>query len=767
MRIVLVLPWLLFCSALLPSGFSTPDGDVLLSIISALGMERPSNWTGDDPCLGNWDGVRCDVNSRVSYLNLTNKGLSGEIPAEIGNLNALINLDLGNLKGQPNRNTITGDLSALSGLSNLQSLNLTFNPLAGGFPTAVLGLTALTDLRLDNCQLTGEIPKGLSKLGSLQYLYLGNNSMTGAVLSEIGSLKNLIELSLWNHTFMSTIAPELSALRNLRYLNLHDCNLFGGLPSEFGNLVNLETMLLYGNSLTGPIPDAWSSMSNLEDLELYKNRLTNTFPSWILNARNLSSVDLSYNYLYGPVPNISSSTLESLNIACNYFSGSAPTSAISSFTDSQNCFNGSTDDNRGFCNSLYKCSEFSKQILDNGLCPTCPPQQSLSNRTTCICLEDSAASSGGGGQASSGKFGKIFGSSGGALLLIIAALCGFWAFRKFRKANKKNEDITDNVRQKFTNYGSQGYWEAPKGVQRFTLEELTKATNGFDFNHEIGSGGFGKVFYGKLGNGKEVAIKRAADSSMQGGTEFRNEVLLLSRLHHRNLVRLEGFCEDNDLQILVYEYVLNGNLHAHLFQRDATSFGWLKRLDIAVGIAQGLDYLHSFADPPVIHRDVKPSNVLLDENLVAKVSDFGISRATKEFETHVSTTPAGTAGYIDPQYFLRRQLTTASDVYGFGVVLLELITGQKAIDPTRLEDHNLVEWVKMKMKVEGIQGIVDRRMCDDCPFSLYETVTNLAIRCASFNKNDRPSMKVRGTNHCTNPVLFICVSIMNCLGSSY
>ncbi|MCO5548460.1 hypothetical protein L7F22_001918 [Adiantum nelumboides] len=194
--------------------------------------------------------------------------------------------------------------------------------------------------------------------------------------------------------------------------------------------------------------------------------------------------------------------------------------------------------------------------------------------------------------------------------------------------------------------------------------------------------------------------------------------------------------------ILVYEYVPNGNLHSHLFGRAADhSFGWLRRLDIAVGIAQGLDYLHSFADPPVIHRDVKPSNILLDNNLLAKVADFGISRTTIEFETHISTTPAGTAGYIDPQYFLRRQLTTASDVYGFGVVLLELITGQKAIDPTRIEDHNLVEWVKIKMKMTGIEGLIDPRIKDDCPLPIYETVAQLAISCASFNKNERPQMK--------------------------
>ncbi|KAH7445445.1 hypothetical protein KP509_01G009600 [Ceratopteris richardii] len=660
-------------------------------------------------------------------------------------LDALINLDLSNvMDNQHMMNRITGDLSAVSSLSNLQSLNLSFNPLNGNFPADVLKLTGLTDLRLENCGLTGIFPKGLVTLGNLQYLYLGNNSMMGDMPSELGSLTSLIELSLWNQSFMSTIIPELSLLVNLHYLDLHDCNLFGGLPVEFGNLINLERMRLDGNTFTGPIPDTWSNMMKLTKLELQQNRLTNSFPSWILHTKNLSTVDLSYNYLYGPVPNITNTTLVTLDIACNYFSGSEPRSDISSFTDSQNCFGDGTYDNRGLCNSLYKCSDFTQEILENGVCPACPPQQILSNKTTCICLGEMVPTDTGQNHLNSHQIGAIVGSAVAALVVLFIGTIIYTFIKTYegRDKKRKEEDLSDKFKQKFNLQDSHSDWEAPKGIQRFTVEELAKATGDFGLDHEIGSGGFGKVFYGKLENGKEVAIKRSTSTSTQGGSEFQNEVLLLSRLHHRNLVRLEGFCDDNDLQILVYEYVPNGNLHKHLFQQNSgQSFGWLKRLDIAVGIAQGLDYLHSFADPPVIHRDVKPSNVLLDNNLVAKVADFGISRTTREFETHVSTTPAGTAGYIDPQYFLRRQLTTASDVYGFGVVLLELITGQKAIDPSRLEDHNLVEWAKVKMKSEGIQGIVDPRMRDDVPLSIYGRVTHLAINCASFNKNDRPHMK--------------------------
>lgn len=621
---------------------------------------------------------------------------------------------------------------------------MTFNYLSEDFPSSVLQLTNLIALRLDNAGLAGSFPAGLSKLGNLQYLYLGNNSMTGSLPSELGSLNNLVELSLWRNNFASSIPTQLGSLVKLKYLNLHDCNLSGALPSEFQNLKSMERLMLYDNALTGPIPETWKNMGNLQNLQLQHNYLTNSFPFWIENLPGLQHVDISFNNFYGSISNITSHPM-ALNIGCNFFSGSSPTTSLGiKLTDSPNCFGTNyQDDNRKQCASFDSCSSFNKTVLVNRYCPQCPVGQTLLNASSCVCLGVST-DQGSGDHSASIKIAKIVGTVGGVALFILFGCFGFLVFKRLRRSKNgiPMKPTNSKYENKFDSKEPGGYWEAPKEVTRFSLEELAKATADFGSDHEIGVGGFGKVFYGLLANGKQVAIKRASASSMQGSSEFRNEVLLLSRLHHRNLVRLEGFCEDNELQILVYEYVPNGNLHTHLFQNNAGhSFNWLKRLDVAVGIAQGLDYLHSFADPPVIHRDVKPSNILLDKNLVAKVADFGISKTTLEFETHISTTPAGTAGYIDPQYFLRRQLTTASDVYGFGVVLLELITGQKAIDHTRIEELNLVEWVKLKLKMGGLDNIIDPRMGGDYPKQVYYDFAQLALSCASFSKNERPSMK--------------------------
>ncbi|MCO5594044.1 hypothetical protein L7F22_048064 [Adiantum nelumboides] len=220
--------------------------------------------------------------------------------------------------------------------------------------------------------------------------------------------------------------------------------------------------------------------------------------------------------------------------------------------DAQNCFGeNSATDNRGLCNSAYTCNEFSKTVLTIGSCPDCPPLQTFTNTTTCVCLGESIPSVTDGSQSSSHKRGTIIGVIVGVVLVLLLSLLGLITFKRYRYSQRKLEEKTNTVNygQRFRVQESQGYWEAPKGVERFSLEELALATSGFDSEHEIGVGGFGKVFYGKLENGKEVAVKRASSASMQGGTEFRNEVVLLSRLHHRNLVRLEGFCEDNDLQV--------------------------------------------------------------------------------------------------------------------------------------------------------------------------------------------------------------------------
>ncbi|CAM0907341.1 unnamed protein product [Alopecurus aequalis] len=232
----------------------------------------------------------------------------------------------------------------------------------------------------------------------------------------------------------------------------------------------------------------------------------------------------------------------------------------------------------------------------------------------------------------------------------------------------------------------------------FTFRELAVATKNFRKDCLLGEGGFGRVYKGHVENGQQViAVKQLDRNGFQGNREFLVEVLMLSLLHHPNLVRLIGYCADGDQRLLVYEYMLLGSLENHLHDRppDKEPLDWNARMKIAVGAAKGLEYLHDKANPPVIYRDFKPSNILLSEDYYPKLSDFGLAKLGPVGDkTHVSTRVMGTYGYCAPEYAMTGQLTVKSDVYSFGVVFLELLTGRRAIDHTQPDgEANLVAWV--------------------------------------------------------------------------
>ncbi|KAI5679417.1 hypothetical protein M9H77_10367 [Catharanthus roseus] len=235
-------------------------------------------------------------------------------------------------------------------------------------------------------------------------------------------------------------------------------------------------------------------------------------------------------------------------------------------------------------------------------------------------------------------------------------------------------------------------------AQTFTFRELAAATNNFRPESFLGEGGFGRVYKGRLPSGQVVAVKQLDRNGLQGNREFLVEVLMLSLLHHPNLVNLIGYCADGDQRLLVYEFMPSGSLedHLHDLPPDKEPLDWNTRMKIAAGAAKGLEYLHDKANPPVIYRDFKSSNILLDEGFVPKLSDFGLAKLGPTGDkSHVSTRVMGTYGYCAPEYAMTGQLTVKSDVYSFGVVFLELITGRKAIDSTRPQgEQNLVTWAR-------------------------------------------------------------------------
>ncbi|KAL3837673.1 hypothetical protein ACJIZ3_022264 [Penstemon smallii] len=277
---------------------------------------------------------------------------------------------------------------------------------------------------------------------------------------------------------------------------------------------------------------------------------------------------------------------------------------------------------------------------------------------------------------------------------------------------------------------------------KIPFSDLQSATKNFDKNLVIGSGGFGTVYKGVLKDNIKVAVKRGMPGSRQGLPEFQTEVTFLSKIRHHHLVSLVGYCEEQNEMILVYEYVEKGPLRQHLFGSNLPPLSWKQRLEICIGAARGLHYLHTGSAQGIIHRDIKSTNILLDENYVAKVADFGLSKSGPCLnETHVSTGVKGSFGYLDPEYFRRQQLTDKSDVYSFGVVLFEVLCARPAIDPLRTGDLvNLAEWAMEWHKKGQIEQIVDPRLVGQIKSSSLKIFGETAEKCLGDYGVDRPTM---------------------------
>uniref|UniRef100_A0A3Q7F266 Protein kinase domain-containing protein n=1 Tax=Solanum lycopersicum TaxID=4081 RepID=A0A3Q7F266_SOLLC len=278
--------------------------------------------------------------------------------------------------------------------------------------------------------------------------------------------------------------------------------------------------------------------------------------------------------------------------------------------------------------------------------------------------------------------------------------------------------------------------------RRFTLAEIKGATNNFDESLVIGVGGFGKVFKAELDDGTLAAIKRANPQSQQGLKEFETEIEMLSKLRHRHLVSMIGFCDEQNEMILVYEYMANGTLRSHLFGSDLPSLSWKQRLEACIGSARGLHYLHTGSERGIIHRDIKTTNILLDENFVAKMADFGLSKTGPSLEhTHVSTAVKGSFGYLDPEYFRRQQLTEKSDVYSFGVVLFEVICARPVINPSLPRDQiNLAEWAMRFQRKRSLETIIDEQLAGQYSTESLMKFGEIAEKCLSDEGKLRPTM---------------------------
>ncbi|XP_071927849.1 protein NSP-INTERACTING KINASE 3-like isoform X2 [Coffea arabica] len=489
-------------------------------------------------------------------------------------------------------------------------------------------------------------------------------------------------------------------------LGLPSQSLFGTLSSAIGNLSNLESVLLQNNAIYGPIPSAVGKLVKLQTLDLSNNNFDGDIPSSLGDLKNLNYLRLNNNSLSGPIPETLSKLegLTLLDLSFNNLSGSLPNQSARTFRIVGNPL---------ICgqSSEYNCSVVYPEPLSF-------PPNSVTGRSG----------------SKSHHMAIAFGVSFGAAFLVIIVI-GLLVWRRYRH----NQQIFFDVNDQYDPEVCLGH------LRRYTFKELRAATDHFSSKNILGRGGFGIVYKGRLNDSSVVAVKRLKDYNALGGEiQFQTEVETISLAVHRNLLRLSGFCSTENERLLVYPYMPNGSvasrLKDHVHGRPVLD--WSRRKKIALGTARGLVYLHEQCDPKIIHRDVKAANILLDEDFEAVVGDFGLAKLLDHRESHVTTAVRGTVGHIAPEYLSTGQSSEKTDVFGFGILLLELITGQKALDFGRGAKQKgiMLDWVKKLHQDAKLELMVDKDLKNDYDNVELEEMVQVALLCTVFNPSNRPKM---------------------------
>ncbi|KAL3654034.1 Protein NSP-INTERACTING KINASE 3 [Castilleja foliolosa] len=499
------------------------------------------------------------------------------------------------------------------------------------------------------------------------------------------SLSGTLSPGIGNLTNLQSVLEQLQIGMITEGVNrlLQNNEITGSIPAVIGKLEKLETLDLSNNQLTGEIPISVGDLKNLNYLRLNNNSLSGTIPESLSNVQSLTLVDLAFNNFSGSLPKISARTFKIVG---------------NSLICGQNSQNN--------CSVVY------------------PEPLSFPPDTT----KDGSES------GSKHHFAIAFGASFGAVfsVVVVAGLLVWWRYRR-------NQQIFFDVNDQYDPEVRLGH------LRRYAFKELRVATDHFNPKNILGKGGFGIVYKGRLNNGTVVAVKRLKDYNAAGGEiQFQTEVELISLAVHRNLLRLWGFCSTENERLLIYPYMSNGSvasrLKDHIHGRPVLD--WSRRKSIALGTARGLVYLHEQCDPKIIHRDVKAANILLDEDFEAVVGDFGLAKLLDHRDSHVTTAVRGTVGHIAPEYLSTGQSSEKTDVFGFGILLLELVTGQKAVDFGRGSNQKgvMLDWVKRLHQEGKLNLMVDKDLKNDYDRIELAEMVQVALLCTQFNPSHRPKM---------------------------
>ncbi|XP_071710704.1 uncharacterized protein [Rutidosis leptorrhynchoides] len=647
---------------------------------------------------------------QVATLSLQGNKLTGKIPEVIGLMQALAVLDL-------SENELVGPIPPIFGnLSFTGKLYLHGNRLTGPIPPELGNMTKLSYLQLNNNQFSGGIPTELGNLDQLFELNLALNNLEGPIPEQISSCTALNQLNVHGNFLNGSIPSGFRNLESLTYLNLSANNFKGSIPFQLGRIINLDTLDLSSNHFSGPVPASIGDLEHLLTLNLSHNHLNGPIPEEFGNLRSVQIIDMSFNKLNDAIP-VEMGQLQniiSLILNNNSLNGEIPTQlsncfSLSNLNISYNNISGVVPPSKtfsrfpsdSFLGNPLLCGNWLGSICD----PYSPKQRALFSRTTVICI-----------------------TLGFVVLVAMVVLT-------ILRSNKPRQYVKES------NKGLQG---PPKLVVLHmdmaihTYDDILRITDNFNERYIIGYGSSSTVYKCALKNSRPIAIKRLYTEYQHNFHEFETELATVGSIRHRNLVSLHGYSLSPTGNLLFYDYMPNGSLWDLLHgPAKKVKLDWETRHKIAVGAAQGLAYLHHDCNPRIIHRDVKSSNILLDENFEAHLSDFGIAKSLPTTKTYASTYVLGTIGYIDPEYARTSRLTEKSDVYSFGIVLLELLTGKKAVD----NESNLHQLILSKADDNTVMESVDPEVTVTCiDLSQVKKTFQLALLCTKRLPCERPTM---------------------------
>ncbi|KAJ1437849.1 Serine/threonine-protein kinase, active site [Sesbania bispinosa] len=631
----------------------------------------------------------------LAFLALSGNFLEGGLPASLSGSsieNLLVN-------GQNSNSKLNGTLGVLQNMTSLTQIWANGNSFMGPIPD-LSHLDKLSDLNLRDNQLTGVVPPSLTGLPSLQVVNLTNNNLQGsppkfrdgvAVDNNMDKGRNQFCTNMPGQPCSPLVNALLSVVEPLGYPlkfaeswqgNDPCANKWTGIVCSNGNIsvINFQNM-----GLSGTISPSFASLTSVTKLLLANNGLIGTIPSELTSMPLLQELDVSNNHLYGHVPSFRKDMV--LKLGGNPDIGKDKPSF-------------SPGSGYGFGGNY-----------NNGL-----------------------------------SAGAIVGIVVGVVILLGVGALMFMKFRGNLKHTKKVQNPTAIVVH--PRHGGDGDAVMIHEDMVISIQVLRQVTDNFCEDNIVGKGGFGTVYKGELHDGTKIAVKRMQTGVVdeKGLSEFTSEIAVLTKVRHRHLVALLGYCLDGSERLLVYEYMPQGAFSKHLFnwkEEGIKPLEWKTRLSIALDVARGVEYLHGFTEQIFIHRDLKPSNILLGDDMHAKVSDFGLVRLAPEGKASFQTRLAGTFGYMAPEYAATGRLTTKADVYSFGVILMEMITGRKALDESQPEENvHLVTWFRrMLLNKDSFQTIIDPTIeVDEETYASINTVAELAGHCSAREPYQRPDM---------------------------